>query len=140
MHTPAAVDELQLTSRHQLLHVRLRRVGLLPPPALEEGLLHVDELAGGIALQGGDDRGEDVLDGCVLDVLMGADVVLVHGLQPAHIVVRVRDQVDGQRTAQRQQCSRTKQDVKKQAQHHRGRSAETRIHNKRHAPNVTTRG
>ena len=109
MHAPAAVDELPLAGRYKLLHVGPHRVALLPPPALEEGLLDVDELALRIALQSGDGRGEDMLYGCVLDVLVRADVVLVDGLEPAHIVVRVGDEMDSECTAQRQQCSRAQQ-------------------------------
>ena len=75
---------------------RLDVVVLLPPPALEERLLDVDELPLRDPLQRLDHRRDDVLDRCVLDLLVESHIVLVHRLQPPHVVVGVRDDVDGE--------------------------------------------
>ena len=69
-------------------------LALLPPPPPEEGGLHVYEPPLRVLGQGGDDAVEDVLDPRPLDVVPVAVVVLVHRLEPAHVVVSVRDPVD----------------------------------------------
>ena len=61
VHAPAAVDELELPRRDQLLRERLRLGVGLGPPALEESLLDVDELAVRVPGQLLDDRADDVL-------------------------------------------------------------------------------
>jgi hypothetical protein len=70
VHRPPAVDELKLARRDEALHGLLLRGRLLGPPALEEGLLDVDELAVGRLEQPIDRRGDDgvhigVLDGVI---------------------------------------------------------------------------
>ena len=90
VHAPAAVDERKLLGVDELAHLRLGGVGLHAPPALEEGDLGVDELARRVARKALDHGGDHAANVGVLDRVVGPGVVLVDGLEPAGVVVRVR--------------------------------------------------
>ena len=107
MHAPAAVDELPSALLDQVAHVRLGCVGLLSPPSLEEGLLDVDELAVGVALEGGECGCDEIVDGGLLERVVAADEVLVHSLQPADVIVGVGHEVDGERRDVREEAQQT---------------------------------
>ncbi len=47
-NSPSAIDELKLTVLNEIPHLGLAVLGLLPPPAPEEGGLDVDELVEGV--------------------------------------------------------------------------------------------
>ena len=78
--TYAAIDELQLPRSDQLFNLRLARRGLICPPALKEGLLHINELAVFIGKQGHDIGRDDGGDVCMLDRVIGTIVILIHRL------------------------------------------------------------
>eukprot|EP00964_Phaeocystis_antarctica_P118442 scaffold82230_cov73-Phaeocystis_antarctica.AAC.2 len=93
VHAPAAVDKLQLPRPHEPPRERLDLRCLLRPPTLEEGLFRVDELALGVLGQRADHRVEDVPNARVLDAVVLPSVVLIDRLQPADVVMCVRDDV-----------------------------------------------
>lgn len=66
----------------------------MPPPSLEERLLDVDKPPVPVLEQRRDQRVEHILDASNLDGIVGADVVLVDGLEPSDVVVGVGDDVD----------------------------------------------
>ena len=70
-----AVDELELAARNEVAHGRLLLGRLIRPPALEESLLDLDELAVGILEQREHRRADDTVDVAVLDRVVRSVVV-----------------------------------------------------------------
>ena len=52
----------------------------------EECYFDIDELSAGIIQQRPDDRIEDILDSGVLDRVIGPIIVLIHRLEPSHVL------------------------------------------------------
>lgn len=90
---PAIEHERQLTARDESLGGILPFLGLLVPPALEKCLLCEGEAPVWVDLECLHDRVERVRHAGGGKIVALAVEVLVHGLQPANIVMRVRDQV-----------------------------------------------
>ena len=93
MHAPPAVHYLQTPLLNQLPYLVLHIVALLPPPHAEELHLHVCELFVRIHHQLIDYRVDNQLDASLCHVLVGPSEVLVDSFEPAHIVMRVGDQM-----------------------------------------------
>ena len=93
MHAHTPIYELQPAGADEPLHCILDHVALLPPPSLEKRLLDVDELAVLVLEQRRHERIQHVLNAGILDGVVGSDVVLVDGLEPADVVVGVGDDV-----------------------------------------------
>ena len=93
MHAPPAVYYLQTSLLNQLPYLVLHIVALLPPPHAEELHLHVCELFLRIHHQLIDYRVDNQLDAGLCHVLVGSSEVLVDSFEPAHIVMRVGDQM-----------------------------------------------
>ena len=81
VHAPPPVDEGQPAGLDEGARGVPGLVVLLAPPALEEGLLHVRELARRVLLQRCHDAGDDVAHRGVLDAVVGTGVVLIDGLE-----------------------------------------------------------
>lgn len=62
VHGPATEVELELAVLDELTDLVLDVVILLIPPSLEEGLLNIGELSGGVGLEGSDNGVENVSD------------------------------------------------------------------------------
>ena len=95
MHAPPAIHYLKTSLLYQLLYLVLHLVGLLPPPHAEELHLDVCELLLGVHQQLVDYRVDNQLDAGLCHVLVRPREVLVDGLEPADIIVRVGDQMHG---------------------------------------------
>lgn len=93
MHAHTPIYEFQPPGADEPLHRILDNVALLPPPPLEKCLLDVDELAVLVPEQRRHERIQHVLNARALDGVVGSDVVLVDGLEPADVVVGVGDDV-----------------------------------------------
>ena len=91
--TRTAVHKVQLAVCHQAAHNVLRLVRLVVKPPREERHLDVGEAAVRVLLQLHDGRVQHVLHPRMLDGVVRSQVILVDGLQPAHVVVGVRDDV-----------------------------------------------
>jgi hypothetical protein len=93
MHTISTIDELKLPPFHKLPHSVLHPWSLLSPPSLEKGLFHINELAVWVLLQCCHNGIQYILNCSNLNAVIGADEVLIYGLEPAHIVMGVTHQV-----------------------------------------------
>ena len=62
VHGPATEVELELAVLNELTDLVLDVVTLFIPPSLEEGLLDIGELSGGVGLEGSDNGVENVSD------------------------------------------------------------------------------
>lgn len=93
IHAPGAANKFESSLLHQHLNCLLDLGLLLLPPLEEEGRFHIDETLLGIPEQSLHHRIDYVLDSSLLDLGLAAIVVLVDGLQPAHIVMCVGHQV-----------------------------------------------
>jgi len=94
VHAPCSTGEFQTTLVDQFPHDLLRSLRLLRPPFCEEGGLHLNEATGGILDQLSDYGIDDVLDTSVLNVAPVTIEVLIDGLQPSDIVVRMGHHVN----------------------------------------------
>ena len=95
-HAPARVHELQLSLLHQGPHPLPLTLGGLVPPAVEEGHLDDRELVVRVIGELLHDSVDRVLHPRELGAHVGPVEVVVDRLEPAHVVVRVGDQVHGQ--------------------------------------------
>ena len=72
----------------------LSLVVLPSPPHGEKLHLDLGVAIGGVLGELVDDGGESLVHVGILDLVVGTDVVLVYGFEPAYIIVAVGDQVD----------------------------------------------
>ena len=94
IHAPSSANKLQPSLIHQLPDSHLHGVRLLSPPSPEEGRLNIDESPLLVLQKSLDDTVNDVLDPSSLNVIPASVEILVHSLQPSHIIVSVGDKVD----------------------------------------------
>ena len=94
MHRPPSVDEIKATLLDQVSDRVLHFLGLAIPPHGEELHLDLSESLVRILEKLIDSSGNDHVDLSSLDLLRRASEILVHRLQPAYIVVRVRAYMD----------------------------------------------
>jgi len=96
VHDPAASKELNLSIGHKLLDLVAQVVSLLLPPLPEEGCFHLYVALFWVVQELRNDGVNDVLDTSILFACVAAIIVLVNCFQPAHVVVRMRHEVDVQ--------------------------------------------
>ena len=89
VHGPSSVDKLELTVGNELLDESLHVIILVFPPHLEEFHLNFGELSFGVVP-------EAVHNGCefdtyvgILSLLFAAIVVLINGLEPSNVIMRM---------------------------------------------------
>ena len=78
---------------HKSMNGVMHLVILLEPPLPEEGRLHVNKPPARVVQQCIHHRVQNVLDSRPLNVTPRAIVVLVDGLEPAHVIMRMRNDV-----------------------------------------------
>mmetsp|Transcript_14435 Transcript_14435/g.19565 ORF Transcript_14435/g.19565 Transcript_14435/m.19565 type:complete len:244 (+) Transcript_14435:354-1085(+) len=93
LHGPASVDELKTTLPDKLAHVIFLLLGLALPPHGEELHLDLSESLLFVSHELHDIGVDDVLDIGVLFILIATSEVLIYGLEPADVVVAVRNNV-----------------------------------------------
>ena len=94
MHRPAGVDKLPAALANQLAHIVSLIVGGAVPPHGEELDFDVGELTVFFCHALLDCGRDDQIDICLLvGAIIRTCVVFVDSLQPADVIVRVRDQV-----------------------------------------------
>mmetsp|Transcript_40810 Transcript_40810/g.115511 ORF Transcript_40810/g.115511 Transcript_40810/m.115511 type:complete len:219 (+) Transcript_40810:1325-1981(+) len=93
VHAPTSVDHFELTGLDQPPGEVAHGGALLVPPPLEEGLLRVREGPVRVLAQGAHHGVEDHPYARVLDGVVLPREILIKGLEPAHVVMRVRHDV-----------------------------------------------
>ena len=88
-HRPTSLHKHQLLPVHQRAYPRLHARILLPPPPLEKRLLHIVEHPLRVLFQRRNHRVQNPLHPCQRDRRVGPRIVLVHRLQPSHIIMSV---------------------------------------------------
>lgn len=96
-HAPARIDELDLLVGHQRLHLFALFGGRVVPPTVEEGDLNDGKLVFWMFGQLSDNCVDGIGDPSKLSPHISSVEVVINGLEPPHVIVRVGNQVDGQR-------------------------------------------
>ena len=95
-HAPASIDELQLSISHNSLHLLLLLVSCRVPPPIKKGNLHNRKLVLRMFVQLTHYRIDSILHACKLSAHISSIEVVVDSLEPANIIMRVRNQMHGQ--------------------------------------------
>lgn len=93
MHGPASVDHLKLARFYQSSDLVLRLIRLLLPPHTKELHLNLDKASLRILQEGLHDGINGLTDTRRLYVLRCTVEILVHRLQPADVIMRMRNNV-----------------------------------------------
>ena len=93
VHTPPSIHELKLSIQDELPDISLHLFSLVSPPQIPEAHFDLCEFALRVTQQLLDGEVDDQFHVANLDIVAVACVVLVDGLQPTNIIVRMRNQV-----------------------------------------------
>ena len=90
MHAPSSIHYLKTALLNKLAYLIFHVIGLLPPPHAEELHFNVGELLIRISDQFIYHSVYNKLNAGLRDILIRPSEVLIHGFEPAHIIMRVR--------------------------------------------------
>ena len=95
-HAPTCVEELKLSVGDKSLHLLFLSICSLVPPSVEKGHFNDRKCIFSILAEFAHNSVNSVLHSCELSLHVSSVEVVIDCLEPSHIIVRVRNEMDGQ--------------------------------------------